>query len=695
MDVKNQKLFLKIKGLTILLFSASIIFNILVFVAKTQAATLNFSPQSGTYSVGQTFNMEIDVSSSDQAMNAVQGTINFPSDKIAVVGTSKDSSILTLWVQEPSFSNIDGTVRFAGIVPNPGFTGQKGKILSIIFRAALPGEAYLTIIKGSVLANDGAGTQILTSVGNADIVIAPGQNNPPVTSGAPGTPAAPQISSPTHPDPSKWYSDHNPKFVWSVPNDVTAVRILSNKLPISTPVFLYSPAISEKQLNNVNDGIYYFHAQFKNARGWGGISHFKFQIDTTAPEPFQITFLNGRDSDNPNPRISFKTTDALSGMDYYKVKVGDGDFVTVPANVAEAGPYTIPPQTPGKKTIIVQAYDRAGNYTTASDQITIESITPPTITDYPQEISESDNFYVKGRTAYANATVRVYLRKDDSSSAPYEESKSDPNGNFTLIWDKKLSADSYKFWATATDSRGALSNPTDTFTILVKPSSWNRLVFWFINYVSVAISSAVIIIALLLLCYNLFHKLKKFRKKMREDIYEAEELLQEAFNSLKEDIEKELKTKITEKIKTQRLAKLGIVINDDKNTYNNVQNKYEEYLANYNSAQAALNSLIKSYDDQRSAYDTEVTSWNNQGGAPPEVADKLNHQLSELNSLANRINQDQNNLNQLVDNLNALGDTLREFTEKEKMIIERLRKSVDNSERLLKKEISDIKKDIG
>ncbi len=137
----------------------------------TDAANLYFSPQSGSYAVGSLLVVNIYVESKDQAMNAASGFISFPSDKLQVVSLSKDGSIFSLWVQDPSFLNSAGMVNFEGFVLNPGFTGASGKILSVTFRVKAAGMAPITFSSGLVLANDGNGTNILTGMGNASFQI--------------------------------------------------------------------------------------------------------------------------------------------------------------------------------------------------------------------------------------------------------------------------------------------------------------------------------------------------------------------------------------------------------------------------------------------------------------------------------------------------------------------------------------------
>ena len=225
-----------------------------------------FSPSSGSYIVGSTLSVSVYVSSADQAMNAASGVISFPTDKLAVDSLSKSSSIFSLWVQEPSFSNSAGTVNFEGIALNPGFTGASGKLLTVNFKVTAAGAALLNFSSGSVLANDGQGTNILTNLGNADFSLGgAGPSVPEATtpSEAAGTPAAPQISSPTHPDPNKWYANNNPKFTWDVSKDITGVRLLVGKIPQAIPTVYYSPAINSKEVSNLENGVWYFHVRLK------------------------------------------------------------------------------------------------------------------------------------------------------------------------------------------------------------------------------------------------------------------------------------------------------------------------------------------------------------------------------------------------------------------------------------------------
>src|SRR5581483_5010272 len=139
------------------------------FVApEARAASLGFSDNSGTtYQVGQTVSETVLVSSTDQSINAVSGTITYPSDKLEAISISKVGSIINLWAQDPTASS--GQVDFEGVILNPGYQGSAGKIITIVFKVKAAGIAPLLFSSASVLANDGKGTNVLNAVNSTSL----------------------------------------------------------------------------------------------------------------------------------------------------------------------------------------------------------------------------------------------------------------------------------------------------------------------------------------------------------------------------------------------------------------------------------------------------------------------------------------------------------------------------------------------
>lgn len=149
-----------------------ILFISYFWVFFAEAAILSVKPNIVQQNVGSVFNVDIIVSSLDQPINVVSGEISFDASVLDALSVSKNNSIINLWVQEPSFSNANGYIRFEGVILNPGYVGGSGKVLSISFKAKKLGVIKLLFLGASVLANDGEGTDVLTGLthGNVNVI---------------------------------------------------------------------------------------------------------------------------------------------------------------------------------------------------------------------------------------------------------------------------------------------------------------------------------------------------------------------------------------------------------------------------------------------------------------------------------------------------------------------------------------------
>lgn len=504
------------------------------------AASLNLSPLEQKVNVGQSFSIGVYVSSTDQAMNAASGVITFPADKLQITSLSKSGSIFSLWGQEPAFSNSTGEVDFSGIVLNPGFKGSGGKILGITFKAKADGVANLTFSSGEILANDGLGSNILGSLGSARVIL-----DTPITGPAASqstTPVEPSISSfapyvscPTNPNTEKWYADPYPKFVWQVPKGTVAVRTLYNDQPVSKPTITYSPPISEKIIEKVGDGIWYFHLQLKTSAGWSSISHSKFQVDATAPEPFAITIVGDKEIADARPAILFDAVDKTSGIDFYEVKIGEENFVKISGIGVKNNPYIFPPQQPGKKTIVVKAVDKAGNYTTATEEVLVKAMASPVITNFTAELRPNQNLVIRG-VSLPNSSNKIFLDKQDGNQAAQWQTRADVSGNFVFVCPEKLVKGAYTFWAAASDGQNLTSEPTEKYSVIVAPTTLEKITGLLTGWLSLALPLAALAGVFCLLCWYLWHKFRQLKKKVFHEASETEAALRKHFEILNGDI---------------------------------------------------------------------------------------------------------------------------------------------------------------
>ena len=346
-----------------------------LFPSATRAATLFLSPSTVSVDMGTSVTETVFVASADQALNAISGVISFPADLLQVISVSKASSILSLWVADPTFSNVDGTISWSGIVPNPGYLGGRGQVFSIQFRGKKSGTATISFSSSSqVLANDGNGTDILTDTQSGTVIISTTQSQPaptsaPVPSSVTTVPSSQSsdllahITSSSHPNETLWYKIPHAVFDWTNAQGVSSVRLGYDKNADGKPSVVYNESISHKELD-LSDGIWYFHVQEKGGSGWGPVSTYRVQVDTVPPLPFAVSFPNGTTTPAGSSLVAqFMAVDELSGIDQYRVAV-DGKEFTVTADEGNH-PYQVTGDS-GAHMLLVQAYDKAGNMLSAN-----------------------------------------------------------------------------------------------------------------------------------------------------------------------------------------------------------------------------------------------------------------------------------------------------------------------------------------
>lgn len=133
------------------------------FPALAHGATLFMVPQNEQAKAGQTFSVMVDLDSQGSSINTASADINYDNNLLSIQSVGYSSSIFSIWAEEPKYSNVNGILHFSGGLPSPGWNGSSGSILSITFKAKVPGQAKVNFENGSVLANDGVGTDVLTS----------------------------------------------------------------------------------------------------------------------------------------------------------------------------------------------------------------------------------------------------------------------------------------------------------------------------------------------------------------------------------------------------------------------------------------------------------------------------------------------------------------------------------------------------
>jgi hypothetical protein len=526
----RQRIILKIY-LFFLIFN-TLVFSVVLFPGKVLAQEASFyvSPETGTFKIGQNFSVSVLINTEGSAINAAQAILYFPTDKIKAVDISKTGSIFSLWTQEPTWSNTQGTVSFGGGLPSPGFRGQAGKVITITFQGKSSGEAKVYFGGEAILANDQWGTDVFSTSSGGTYTIGSTKVIPLPQSSK--VPATPEITSPTHPDPEKWYNDNNPKFQWDLGSDISAVSFALNQEPVFDPGPSSEKPIDSKLFTAQEDGVWYFHLKLKNTFGWSGVGNFKVQIDTQVPHPFEIKIDNEGDPTNPSPLLFFKAEDDTSGINHYEVQIDQKDVFNL--TESQTNPYRLSPQYPGLHLLKVVAVDYAENKTQATLEIKIESIPVPQITVCPSDfISGEEVLHLEG-TALPDSTVLIFFKKNDEV-IKQEEANSNGEGLWTLNEESVLRSGLYRISARTRDSRGAISNPSEDCEVKVAVSGI-AIGPWIISYFWGLMILVIILLVLLALLFYLVRRIFKAREKIEIETKDLKIKFYKEYYELQRDI---------------------------------------------------------------------------------------------------------------------------------------------------------------
>lgn len=352
---------------------------IFIFLPVAEAATLFVDTSGLDRRPGDIFPVTLMVESTSRAINSISATFDFPSNLMEVVSVSKKGSIIDLWTAGPSFSNRAGTVDFEGMILDPGFKGVAGEILTINFKANKEGSAILKYLSPKISINSNQDENILEEAYSSEFLINDTEGVPIIkdkeeeiisqgtedlaekisteqeeTFVAGEVPVLVEVKSMTHSDPDKWYSNPRADFFWMMPDDAKEVKILVNNYASSSPKVHYEYRLASKVLEDMDDGEWYFHLQLKNVSGWGAVSHFPFNIDTTAPTNLLIS------SSSEAGEFSLSAEDESSGLDHYEISVDNKEPAIL---VAESGrqKFKIYSLDAGEHFLHVKAFDKASN----------------------------------------------------------------------------------------------------------------------------------------------------------------------------------------------------------------------------------------------------------------------------------------------------------------------------------------------
>jgi hypothetical protein len=138
-------------------------------------------------------------------------------------------------------------------------------------------------------------------------------------------PAAPVVSSSTHPSPTLAYASTDPAFSWTKPfacSGINGYVYVLNQNPTYVPVYgtdSYTAGTTAAYTGKA-EGTWYFHVRARNKVGtgaWGTTAHFTINIDAGAPTPNPLTIASVTpDSSTQITVVASTASDAFPPINY-------------------------------------------------------------------------------------------------------------------------------------------------------------------------------------------------------------------------------------------------------------------------------------------------------------------------------------------------------------------------------------------
>jgi hypothetical protein len=490
----------------------SIVFLLLFFAfifgwSNTSAATMQLSSYSSTMTSGDTMTVRVLLNAEGIAVNNAEALIKFPTDLIDVVSVSKSNSVFSLWVEEPTFSNTNGTISFNGGVPNPGFSGSQGSVVSLVIRAKKAGQAKITFSDAAVRANDGLGTDVLSNKQDKTISIISKDESASVVKETLATPKVStvvsmgpiRISSPTFPDQNKWYKSKTALFKWNIPDGTDSVQTILDSKSSGLPKTINTPAVSEKSFENLEDGIWYFKIRGKKYGVWGSVSTYTARVDNTEPQLGDVKFNYSDDSRMLS--IEADVQDTTSGIDRYEIYLNDLLIKTIPASEFVNYKYSLALNVVGENIAKLVVFDYAGNRAESSSGVFRASGTNVVSLDsIPSLVNVNKKLFIHGKTQSPNVNVSINIRSLEGVVTTLLV-KSDLEKNFFVLA-PKLDVGKYEIW-TEIDSGHSKSSSS---ILTIEVTSHTLITFGDVVFVAIypiVACLAIIIILIIMLFYHI------------------------------------------------------------------------------------------------------------------------------------------------------------------------------------------------
>lgn len=345
-------------------FSALFILLVSFFVPVSAfaagQATLQFSEQNVSMEVGQMTDLFILVEPKGEQLDTIRSIFTFDPALVSVQAVSRVGAF-DRNTPGNSIDNQNGMVSW-GAFTLQGPINSAGQVFKVTLLAKQAGQTELKFTSDSKLISNGEEKINLSSRRSLSVTI---------TEAAPVDPGISllTLASSSHPQESNWYSKKTVELSWTVvkgESEIVAYYFAFDEHSDSDPALYLAPDQTTRTVQDVKDGIHFFH--LKGVQADGKITktvHRSVLVDTEKPNPIAITVSTEQLLEGESLWMTFATTDEFSGVEQYKVSINTSEFLP------QSSPLEITDLVAGTYFIRVAAVDRAGNVATQGQSVRV------------------------------------------------------------------------------------------------------------------------------------------------------------------------------------------------------------------------------------------------------------------------------------------------------------------------------------
>lgn len=132
----------------------------IIFPQLSFAGEVVLGANKNNFLKGESFLLTVNVDQSGESLNAIEGTLVFPTETLELQEIRDGNTAVNFWLKRPVA--VGGSVEFSGITPG-GFSQSKNLLFTLVFIAKRAGSGNVLVQNVQLLKNDGSGGTALAT----------------------------------------------------------------------------------------------------------------------------------------------------------------------------------------------------------------------------------------------------------------------------------------------------------------------------------------------------------------------------------------------------------------------------------------------------------------------------------------------------------------------------------------------------